>query len=122
MIVVDEAAMISTRKLARLLAHATRAEAKVVLVGDHRQLPEIGPGGAFRGLADRLDAAELTYNLQQRDPVERDAIGNLRAGKTTLAVRKLTQQGRITVGYSADEIRARMVEDWLAARAKGATR
>jgi ATP-dependent exoDNAse (exonuclease V) alpha subunit len=31
-------------------------------------------------------------------------------------VRKLTQQGRVTVGYSADEIRARMVEDWLAAR------
>ena len=89
-----------------------------MLVGDHRQLPEIGPGGAFRGLADRLNAAELTYNLRQRDPVERDAIGNLRAGKTALAVRKLTQQGRITVGYSADEIRARMVEDWLAARAK----
>ena len=118
MIVVDEAAMIGTRKLARLLAHATRADAKVVLVGDHRQLPEIGPGGAFRGLADRLGAAELTYNLRQRDPVERDAINKLRAGQTALAVRKLTQQGRVTVGYSADEVRAQMVADWLAARAE----
>lgn len=33
-------------------------------------------------------------------------------------MRKLTQQGRITVGHSADEVRARMVEDWLATRAE----
>jgi AAA domain/TrwC relaxase len=36
-LVVDEAAMVATRKLAPLLAHAERAGAKVVLVGDGRQ-------------------------------------------------------------------------------------
>jgi hypothetical protein len=48
--VVDEAAMVGTRKLARLLDHAEAANAKVVLVGDHHQLPEIDAGGLFRGL------------------------------------------------------------------------
>ena len=49
-LVVDEAAMVGTRKLARLLAHAEAARAKVVLVGDPCQLPEIDAGGAFRSL------------------------------------------------------------------------
>ena len=46
-IVVDEAAMIGTRKLHRLLDHAGPARAKVVLIGDPCQLPEIEAGGAF---------------------------------------------------------------------------
>ena len=33
-VVVDEAAMVGTRKLASLLDHASRLDAKVVLVGD----------------------------------------------------------------------------------------
>jgi ATP-dependent exoDNAse (exonuclease V) alpha subunit len=36
-LVVDEAGMVGSRKLARLLEHADQAQAKVVLVGDDRQ-------------------------------------------------------------------------------------
>ncbi|MEJ7583588.1 MAG: MobF family relaxase, partial [Acidimicrobiales bacterium] len=53
-VVIDEAVMVGTRKLARFLDHAQRANAKVVLVGDPCQLPEIDAGGAFRGLRSRL--------------------------------------------------------------------
>lgn len=42
-VVVDEAAMVGTRKLVRLLDHAAAARAKVVLVGDPRQLPRSKP-------------------------------------------------------------------------------
>jgi ATP-dependent exoDNAse (exonuclease V) alpha subunit len=49
-IVVDEAGMVGTRQLDKLLDHAERAAAKVVLVGDDKQLPEIAAGGAFRAL------------------------------------------------------------------------
>lgn len=45
-LVIDEAGMLGTRQLAELLDHAAAAEAKVVLVGDDRQLPEIDAGGA----------------------------------------------------------------------------
>ena len=40
-LVVDEAGMVGTRQLARVLDLAKVNDAKVVLVGDHRQLPEI---------------------------------------------------------------------------------
>ncbi len=72
-IVLDEAAMVGTRKLGRLLAHAGAASAKVLLVGDDGQLPEIEAGGAFAGLARRLPAVRLTENLRQRDPAARQA-------------------------------------------------
>ena len=47
-LVVDEAAMVGTRKLAPLLGHAERAGAKVVLVGDDRQFASIAAGAASR--------------------------------------------------------------------------
>ena len=56
-LVVDEAAMVGTRKLAPLLGHAERAGAKVVLVGDDRQFASIDAGGGFRALRLRLGAS-----------------------------------------------------------------
>ena len=53
-LVVDEAGMVGTRKLGRLLEHAHQAQAKVVLVGDDRQLAAIDAGGGFRALRLRL--------------------------------------------------------------------
>src|SRR5690606_32610049 len=50
-VVVDEAGMVGTRKLAALLDHAEQARAKVVLVGDHYQLPEIDDGHLSHGCA-----------------------------------------------------------------------
>jgi conjugative relaxase-like TrwC/TraI family protein len=47
-LVVDGAGMVGSRKLTRLLQHAERAQAKVVLVGDDRQLAAIDAGGGFR--------------------------------------------------------------------------
>ena len=50
-LVVDEAGMVGSRKLGRLLEHAEQARAKVVLVGDDRQLAAIDAGGGFRASA-----------------------------------------------------------------------
>jgi ATP-dependent exoDNAse (exonuclease V) alpha subunit len=55
-LVVDEAAMVGTSKLAPLLDHAEQAGAKVVLVGDDRQFASIQAGGGFRALRQRLGA------------------------------------------------------------------
>jgi hypothetical protein len=49
-LVVDEAGMVGSRKLARLLEHAQQEGAKVVLVGDDRRLAAIDAGGGFRAL------------------------------------------------------------------------
>jgi conjugative relaxase-like TrwC/TraI family protein len=118
-VVVDEAAMVGTRQLARLAAHAHSARAKVVLVGDPHQLPEIEAGGAFAALARRLDASELRRNLRQHDPADRSALAHLRVGDAERAVAQLARAGRITITETTDEAREQMVADWLTARSNG---
>ncbi|MEL6894168.1 MAG: MobF family relaxase, partial [Actinomycetota bacterium] len=79
-IVVDEAGMVPTRKLAQLLDHC-RPDTKIVLVGDHHQLPEIGAGGVLRGIVERIDdLPTLTENRRQHHRPERDALAELRDG------------------------------------------
>lgn len=51
--------MVGTRVIDRLVQHTSEVEAKLVLVGDDRQLPEIDAGGVFRSLADKVGAIEL---------------------------------------------------------------
>lgn len=114
-LVVDEAGMVGTRLLARLLDRARWVDAKVVLVGDDRQLPEIDAGGAFRGLCDRLGAVELTANLRQRAEWERQALQFLRDGQAGEALRAYLEHGRVVVGPTADAVRSTLVADWWAA-------
>jgi ATP-dependent exoDNAse (exonuclease V) alpha subunit len=111
-VVVDEAGMLATRPLARLLEHIDRANGKLVLVGDHRQLPELGAGGAFRGLAVRTQAAYLLENRRQREAWERDALEALRQGREGDALGLYQQHGRLVVGKDADRLRQRLVKDW----------
>ncbi len=52
--------MIGSRQMERVLSAAQAAGAKVVLVGDPEQLQAIEAGAAFRALAERHGAAEIT--------------------------------------------------------------
>jgi Ti-type conjugative transfer relaxase TraA len=118
-LVVDEAGMVPTRTLDRLLAGAEAARAKVVLVGDYRQLPEIEAGGAFRALAERLDGFELHDNRRQQEQWERAALDELRSGDVRAALRSYENQGRIAAVDDARVAREAMVEAWLHARSRG---
>src|SRR5581483_9178364 len=60
LLVIDEAGLVGTRQLARILERAEAAGAKVVLVGDPEQLQPIEAGSPFRGITARIGAAELT--------------------------------------------------------------
>jgi len=118
-LVIDEAGMVGTRQLAELLRHADQAQAKVVLLGDPAQLPEIDAGGALRGLIARSNPIHLHENRRQVDQWERDALALLRAGDVTDALQRYEERGRIVVEDTAGDVRTRMVADWWKAREAG---
>ncbi|MDE0803662.1 MAG: AAA family ATPase [Acidimicrobiales bacterium] len=118
-VVVDEAAMVDSRTMIRLLDHAHAARAKVVLVGDHHQLEEIGAGGAFRGLTDRLETLTLSDNRRQREAWERAALKELRSGDLDVALAAYRDHGRIITADTATEVRQQIVADWWAATLAG---
>ncbi len=111
-LVVDEAGMIGTRQLARLLDHAETQQVKVVLVGDPRQLPEIDAGGLFRALTTRLPAIELTDNRRQTHTWEQAALDQLRHGNPDTALTAYRTHGRIRTADTAEQLRDQLVDDW----------
>lgn len=96
-LVVDEAGMVGTRDLHRLLTHTTTSGAKLVLLGDPAQLPEIQAGGLFTHLTRELPAIALTDNHRQQHSWERTALDALRAGRADTALRAYADQKRIKV-------------------------
>jgi conjugative relaxase-like TrwC/TraI family protein len=118
-LVVDEAGMIGTRLLAALATETTRAHAKLICVGDPKQLPEVEAGGLFTALTRRAPTVELVDNRRQQDPVERQVVTALRHGHVGYAVRRLDATGRVTVATNSDTLREALVEDWRTHRAAG---
>lgn len=80
-VVVDEASMVGTHELRRLLEATTAARAKTVLVGDLYQLSPVNArGGMFERLCDELPWTQrLSEVWRMRDPDERDASLAVRA-------------------------------------------
>jgi ATP-dependent exoDNAse (exonuclease V) alpha subunit len=111
--------MLGTRLFADLVAQADRAEAKVIAVGDPKQLPEIEAGGMFAALLRRLDPVTLAGNRRQRDPEERAALADLRAGRVDAALGRLERNGNVTVADNADLLRDALVDDWYQAHQAG---
>lgn len=99
-VVVDEASMVDTRTFDRLLDHVWRSGARIALVGDTEQLPEIDAGGLFARLAADPSTIRLTTNVRQGEAWERDALIALRENRPAEALLAYLDHGRIHVGES----------------------
>jgi hypothetical protein len=107
--------MTNDRDILRVLVAADAAGAKVVLVGDDRQLGPIGPGGAFAGLLDRSHQAVhvLDENVRQHNPGERSALEQLRAGDIERAVAWYARNQRISVASTRHDALNAIVNAWM---------
>lgn len=115
--VVDEAGMIGSRQMERVLGHVRDAGAKVVLVGDPEQLQAIEAGAAFRALAERHGAAEITEIRRQKDGWQRDATRELATGRTVEALERYAAAGMLLEHASREAAKAALVEGWSTQRA-----
>jgi Ti-type conjugative transfer relaxase TraA len=121
-LVVDEAGMVGSRQMQRVLEQAQQVGAKVVLVGDPEQLQAIEAGAAFRALLERHGAAEIAEVRRQREGWQREATQELATGRTAEALQRYEQAGMV-VGHATQEAaRAALVEGWLAGRQEEPTR
>jgi ATP-dependent exoDNAse (exonuclease V) alpha subunit len=114
-LVVDEAGMVGSRKRTRVLEHAQRAGAKVVLVGDDRQLAAIDASGGFRALRLRLGASELVENRRQHQVWEREALELVRSGLVEEAVAAYRTHDRVVAADSKPAATLALLIDWWAA-------
>ena len=115
-LVVDEAGMVGSRQMERVLSAARAAGSKVVLIGDPEQLQAIEAGAAFRALAERHGAAEITEVRRQREEWQRSATRELATGGTEAALGRYAAAGMVRLAGTRAEAKAALVAGWDVAR------
>lgn len=118
-LIVDEAGLIGSRDVRRLLVEADRAQAKVILVGDAQQLQAIEAGAAFRTLADTHGHAELRDIRRQKEDWQRDASQLLAQRRGAEAVQAYRKAGAVHASDSTEQAKAALTEAWLADHERG---
>ena len=111
-LVIDEAGMVGTRQLERVLSHAAEAGAKVVLVGDIKQLQAIEAGAAFRSIHERHGGAEIGEVRRQREDWQRDATRDLATGRTGDALEAYRSHGMVHEAQTREQARGDLIERW----------
>lgn len=111
-LVVDEAGMVDSRAMARLIDHARQAEAKLVLIGDPGQLGEIEAGGMFGAIVSRTEPIVLDEVIRHEHELERETAKMIREGEGREAISVYEGAHRVTVAEDALARREAMVADW----------
>jgi Ti-type conjugative transfer relaxase TraA len=113
-VMVDEAAMIDTRLMAMLTAHAFASGVKLILIGDDRQLSSIDRGGMFSALKERYGAASLTSVRRQTKDDDRRATELMAEGNFHDALAQYDSKGAIRWTETQEAARAALVRRWAA--------
>ena len=111
-LVIDEAGMVGTRQMERVLSHAAEAGAKVVLVGDPQQLQSIEAGAAFRSIHERHGGAEIEAVRRQREDWQRDATRDLATGRTRDAIHAYDGHDMVHQAQTREQARDDLIERW----------
>lgn len=115
-IVLDEAGMVDTEQVRRLIRHVDKASCKLILQGDSKQLQPIGAGSGMSLVSEKLGQTELTEIRRQKNAEDRDIA---------IAFYDRDAQGRIILHNRADpksrsEIAQKSANVWKKLEKRGA--
>ena len=111
-VILDEAGMVDHNRMDALTELIERSGAKLIAVGDGKQLPSIGPGGMFDRIAHRAPTTELEEVRRTKDPDERRAWAALRAGEPERAMAHYQARGQLFFTDTRDQAGEAAVQRW----------
>ncbi|WP_162497469.1 Ti-type conjugative transfer relaxase TraA [Roseovarius dicentrarchi] len=111
--VMDEAGMVSSRQMESITRTLNEAGARMIVLGDARQLQPIQAGAAFRAFVDVTGYCELDSVVRQHEPWMRDAAIAFGSGRTQEGVVAYLERDRLDWTESREEARAGLIRDWL---------
>ncbi|QQC67875.1 AAA family ATPase [Paraburkholderia ginsengisoli] len=122
-VVIDEAGMVGSRQMEKLLGHAEAAGSRVRLVGDAFQLHAVDAGDAFRAVSREAAAAgkleSLTEIVRQKEAWQREASVALSRHDIGAAVDMYAERGAMqlfeTLGTAREQLIAQAMDDARAA-------
>ncbi len=111
-VVVDEAGMLGSRAMGRIMREAFEGGAKVVLVGDPQQLQAIEAGGAFKAILERSSWIELSEVRRQEISWQREATKEFAQGMVDKALSRYEEASHIHEYATQSLAKAAVVSFW----------
>lgn len=111
-LVVDEAGMVGTRQLAELVKLTEETEAKLVLVGDGKQLQAIEIGGGFQAIGEMVGEARLSDIIRQQSEDDRKAVRALSQGFANEALQHYAEIGNLEIAQSREKAKEQLLSAW----------
>lgn len=103
--IVDEAGLLSAKDAHALLQRATLLQARVILVGDTRQLSAVEAGNPFKSLQQAgIKTVHLNESLRQKDPQLKLAVDLIAEGRVEAGFEHLLANGSIKTVSSESKI------------------
>jgi len=111
-LVIDEAGMLGTRDISKLVSEAKEANAKIVMLGDPQQLQAIEAGAAFRGIVEREGCLKMGDVRRQEIDWQREATKMLAIGKVDEALQAYSKEKLILSRNDRPSAIESMVSIW----------
>ncbi|MCC5612991.1 AAA family ATPase, partial [Nostoc sp. CHAB 5834] len=105
--IVDEAGLLSAKDALDLLERATQEQARVLLVGDTKQLSAVEAGNPFKSLQQAgIKTSHLNESLRQRAPKLKLAVDLIASGRIEEGFSRLDENGCIQSVRAESKIEA----------------
>ncbi len=111
-LVIDEAGMLGSRQMAKIMSEAQDKGAKVVLVGDWQQLQAIDAGASFRAIALNNHYIELKEVRRQENLWAREATVLLAKGQVKEALVHYKEHDHLHNFDTQAEAKERLIKQW----------
>ncbi|MHB1646961.1 MAG: MobF family relaxase [bacterium] len=116
MYIVDESSMNATLKTAGVTDNASKESARVVAVGDTKQLPSVQAGGTFGRMqkSKSVTFIELKETIRQKESPElKKIVETIAAGKVQKGLKMLDEKGKIHEIGNKDELFKKMTDMYV---------
>jgi hypothetical protein len=111
--VMDEAGMVSSRQMESITRTLNEVGARMIVLGDARQLQPIQAGAAFRAFVDVTGYSELDSVVRQHEPWMRDAAIAFGSGRADIGVAAYLEHDKLGWSESNEDARADLIRNWM---------
>ncbi len=111
-VVVDEAGMVDTRKMAELMRRVKKANGRIVLVGDPRQLQPIEAGNPYQAIVTQIVAPAQLKTIVRQQGWAMQAVRDMAEGDADLVLKAFESRGLLDVRETRKEAIGAMVTSW----------
>jgi ATP-dependent exoDNAse (exonuclease V) alpha subunit len=118
-VIIDEAGMVGSKQMADVIEKVQQARAKLVLVGDEKQLQPIAAGGILHAIDQKVAQIAPQYSSvmedikRQREDWMKDVVKLAAQGKTGEALEALDGRNKINIYQTPSEARTALVDEYI---------